>query len=697
MGYPVGIDLGTTNSVACVYRRGQVETIPVENHLVMPSAISVLPDGNVLVGMQAKNRAIISPDQSVTSAKRFIGDGITSWNIFNKQYTPSDVSTFIIKHLKEAASAFLGDEVSDAVVTVPAYFNNNQKRDTKLAAESAGLNVIQLLPEPTAAAISYGLDKGKDQTIMVYDLGGGTFDVSILQIQGNRFQVIAVDGDFNLGGDDFDILLADRFINILKKKTRKNLDILISLFIGRSEKKETSKEMLLAKQQLKEVAEKAKKDLSESDTAFIQIPNILGVSLDEEVTVNEYNSLISPLVNKTVKKMKDVLKSAKLSKSDIDRVILVGGSTRNRLVKEKVAETIKEPYTSDRVDEVVSQGAAIVGGYLYSPEPDMLPVEFINVTPLDLGIRASKNNDLDYFDVLIPKNTPVPKEVEKEFTTFRDNQKTVDISVFQGDKRNCRENTFIGGFQLTGIPPTFRGKPVIKVRYQMDNSDLLTVSASCQHLTSEKTLDVNMVSREQDMPRETEQADIIFLIDTSGSMANELEGVKRSCHDFAERIISAGVDCRMGVMDFDLPCTGDWKTRAYNWEIFGPMEAPQLKNSISILKIGRLGGYGCYIGRTNTIPVVKAFAESFPGDRTKIGILISDEYGDDAQAIAEIISILKKSKICMHVVGISKSCHEKIANESGGRFWDITTSRGRITFNDLLDDIAEEITNLALR
>ncbi len=399
----------------CLQACGQVETIPVENQSVLPSAISVLPDGNVLVGMQAKNRAMISPDQSVTSAKRFIGDGITFWNIFNKQYTPADVSTFIIKHLKEAASAFLGDEVSDAVVTVPAYFNNNQKRDTKLAAESAGLNVIQLLPEPTAAAISYGLDKGKDQTIMVYDLGGGTFDVSILQIRGNRFQVIAVDGDSNLGGDDFDILLADKFINILKKKTRKNLDILISLFMRRSEKEETPKEMLLAEQQLKEVAEKAKKDLSESNTAYIQIPNILGVSLDEEITVNEYNTLISPLVNKTVKKMKDVLKSAKLSKSDIDRVILVGGSTRNRLVKEKVAETIKEPYTSDRVDEVVSQGAAIVGGYLYSPEPDMLPVEFINVTPLDLGIRASKNNDLDYFDVLIPKNTPVPREVEKEF------------------------------------------------------------------------------------------------------------------------------------------------------------------------------------------------------------------------------------------------------------------------------------------
>ncbi len=301
MSYPIGIDLGTTNSVACVYRRGQAETIPVENRAVMPSAISVLPNGDVLVGTQAKSRAMINPEQSVTSAKRVIGDGTMQWDIAGTIYTPVDVSSLIIKKLKEGAEAFLREAVDDAVVTVPAYFNNNQKRDTKLAAEAAGLNVIQLLPEPTAAAISYGLDKGRDQMIMVYDFGGGTFDVSILEIQGNRFKVIAVDGDFELGGDDLDLLLVDYLLDLLKKKTQQDLGILHSLF-KRNKKKPVErapKEMLLAKQQLKEIAEKAKKDLSEANTAYIQVPTILGTSLDEELPIKTYNKMITPLVDET--------------------------------------------------------------------------------------------------------------------------------------------------------------------------------------------------------------------------------------------------------------------------------------------------------------------------------------------------------------------------------------------------------------
>ncbi len=702
MSYPIGIDLGTTNSVACVYRRGQVETIPVENRTIMPSAVSVLPDGAILVGMQAKSRAIINPEQSVTSAKRFIGDGKTEWKISEKYYTPVDVSCLVVRHMKAAAAVFLGEEVKDAVITVPAYFNNNQKRDTKLAAEAAGLNVIQLLPEPTAAAISYGLDKGKDQTIMVYDLGGGTFDVSILEIQGNRFKVIAVDGDFTLGGDDFDLLLVDHLIDLLKNKTKQDVGILRSLFKrGKKEKvsERASKDILLAKQQLKEIAEKAKKDLSESNTTFVQIPNILGVALDDEISLDTYNRMIAPLVDETVTKMKAVLKDAKLSKRDIDRVILVGGSTRNRLVKERVAETIKEPFISDRVDEVVGQGAGIVAGYLSSPEEDMLPIEFINVTPFNLGVRASRDKDIDHFDMLIPKNTSIPGEVEKQFTTFRNNQKTVDIVVFQGDKKQCRENTFIGGFQLTGIPPAPKGKPNIKVKFRIDTSDLLTVTASCKHLKSEQTLDVSIVRTEEEMPREMPQADIIFLIDTSGSMSDELEGVKRSCHEFADRIIAGGIDCRMGLMDFDLPRgSGSWKNRTYKWEMFGPMEPSRLKSAISKLKIGRLGGSGCYIGEKNTIPVINAFAKSFPDDdRIKIGVLISDEVGKDPGVVPELVKILKKSQICMHVVGVAGSCHITLADKTRGKFWDIAASRGRVAFDDLLDDIAVEITNLALR
>jgi len=295
MGYAIGIDLGTTNSVACVYRRGRSEIIPVENSRLMPSVISILPDGNALVGIAAKNRAMISPESSITSAKRFIGDQKTKWVIMGKDYTPVEVSAMVLKQMKTASEEYLGGSVTDAVITVPAYFNNNQKQDTKKAAELAGFNVLQLLQEPTAAAISYGLDKGKDQTLVVYDLGGGTFDVSALKIEGNRFTVKAVDGDFNLGGDDFDLLIVDHLLDILQKKTKKDMRRLRQLF-RKKKTINTEKDLMTAKLQLKELAEKAKKDLSQTDPARVQIPSILGTSLDEKITRDQFNRMIEPLV-----------------------------------------------------------------------------------------------------------------------------------------------------------------------------------------------------------------------------------------------------------------------------------------------------------------------------------------------------------------------------------------------------------------
>ena len=694
MAYPIGIDLGTTNSVACIYRRAQVETVLVDGRSTLASAISVRSDGPVLVGQAAKARSLLEPTQSVISAKRSIGDGKTSWNIYGQSYTPIDVGALILKRLKEASETFLQETVTEAVITVPAYFNNNQKRDTKLAAETAGFKVLQLLPEPTAAAISYGLDQGKDQTILVYDLGGGTFDVSILKVKSNRFSVVAVDGNFNLGGDDFDLVLAEHLVELLQKETSTDLSQLIELlrqpgFI------DAPRRLLVARARLKEAAEVAKIELALSDSTQVTIPDILGTLLDEEITIETYNRLIEPLIEGTIVKIREVLKAASLSADDIDRVILVGGSTRNRLVKERVTEAIKEPFTSERVDEVVGQGAAIVAGYLSSPEEDMTPIEFSNVTPFSLGVRASKGKDLDIFQVLIPKNTSIPSEVTQEFTTFRANQKSVDISVFQGENSHCQENTFIGGFQLEGLPPAPVGQPQIFVRFQIDKSDLLAVTATCSHLRSEKTLDVNMVSREEEMPKiVAPKADIIFLSDTSGSMSDELDGVKRSCLDFAKRVTEAGVDCRLGLMDFDKPMSG----KNYKWEVFGPMEPTKLKSAISKLEIGRLGGCGCYIGEKDTIPVVEAFVKSFPKDeRLKIGILISDEVGSDSQAVRKIVEIFQTGLTCLYVAGVSGSCHERFARTTGGRFWDIQQSRGRVDFSQLLDAIAVEITNLALR
>jgi len=700
MSHPVGIDLGTTNSVVCVWRRGGIETIPVDGRPTLPSAISVTPDGVVLVGKAAKARAMLEPLQSITSAKRCLGDGKTEWTIGGKTYRPADASALVLRRLKEAAEAYLGEPVREAVITVPAYFTSNQKLETKLAGEQAGLAVLQLLPEPTAAAIAYGLDKGKDQTLLVYDLGGGTFDVSVLKVKGNRFEVVAVDGDFRLGGDDFDAALVEHLLNRLQRQIKADLGVIRSLMRGGREVG-TPLEMLLARQRLKEAAERAKIELSESDSAQVTIPDILGTSLDVGITLAEYNRLISPLVDRTLTKMRDVLKAAKYGAADIDRVILVGGSTRNALVRERVANAVKEPWISDRVDEVVAQGAAIVAGSLSVPDVDMAPeealtpIEFQNVTPFSLGVRASKGQNLDLFQPLITRNATIPTVAEREFTTFRTNQKSVDVSVFQGEKPSCRENTFLGGFRLDGIPAAPAGQPRIMVQFEMNGSDLLSVTASCSHLRSEQTLDVNMVSREDEMPQAAPTADIIFLIDTSGSMSRELDGVKQSCLDFAKTVMNAGVDCRIGLMDFDLSLLGALQGN-YKWELFGPMAPAQFPPTITKLSIGRLGGVGCYIGAANTIPVIQAFTDAFPGDRIKIGILISDEVGNDAQAVAEIVSILQRGQVCLHVVGVAKSCHVKLAAETGGRFWDIHSSRGKINFGDLLDQIAGEITNLAL-
>ncbi|OHB67591.1 MAG: hypothetical protein A2Y77_10095 [Planctomycetes bacterium RBG_13_62_9] len=703
MAYPIGIDLGTTNSVVAVWQRGRVATLPVEGEsTLLPSAISILPDGSVLTGRAARSKSLLDPASSVASAKRVIGDGKTEWQIQGKPYTPVDVSAMILKRLKEAAEEYLREPVAEAVVTVPAYFNNNQKRDTKLAAEQAGLKVLELLPEPTAAAVHYGLDKGKDQTLLVYDLGGGTFDVSVLRVKGNEFRVVAVDGDFRLGGDDFDLLLtehlAGRMSGAKKSDLRALRSLIASLTSGESLARDGSvpHNVLLGYTQLREAAEGAKKELSESDQAQICLPSILGTSLEEEITLDAYNGLIAPMVERTTTKIKDVLASARLTARDIDRVILVGGSTRNRLVKERVTKAVKEPWISEHVDEAVAQGAAIVAAASATPTDDIapIPVEFFNVTPFSLGVRASRSTDKDVFEALIRKNTTVPAAQEKEFTTFAPRQRSVDIAVFQGEDEHCTGNTFIGGFRLEGIPPAPAGEPKIVVRFGLDNCDLLTVTATCSHLRSEKTLDVNLVSREEELAKAARDVDIIFLIDTSGSMSCELDGVKASGLAFAEKVIEAGVGCRLGLMDFDLP----FLSQTYKWETFGPMEPSAFPAAIKGLRIGRLGGMGCYIGNANTVPVIEAFVKSFPSEyRLKMGVLISDEVGNDSGAVRQIVSILQNAGVTLHVLGVSRSCHEALASETGGGFWDIQSSRGHADFSALLDSIAGEITNLALR
>ncbi len=712
MSKPIGIDLGTTNSLAAVWRRGRYEIIPVDSEHLMPSVISITPDNTVLVGRQARGRQLIAPQESVASAKRYMGDGVTQWEIHGQVYQPVDVAALVLGRLKDAAEHFLGEPVREAVITVPAYFTANQKRDTKVAGERAGFHVLSLLPEPTAAAISYGLAKEKSQLILVYDLGGGTFDVSILSIRSHRFTVEAVDGDFHLGGDDFDRLLARYLLTQLEQRLASELPELRALLESQTPVfDETSAPYLRTFQQLLTAAEQAKIELSQREISatIVRIPEIQGVALETEVSLDQFNALISPLVERTIEKIYHVLQSARLRIEDIDRVILVGGSTRNRLVRQRVSETIKEPWVSDQVDETVAQGAAAVAAMLTSPDEShdqmlpttqedardrMLPVEFTNVTPFHLGVKAAQGDADDRFQILIKKNAALPARARKEFTTRKANQRSVDVQVYQGDSDLCAENVLLGGFRLEGIPPGAAGEPHIQVEFVMDSSDLLTVSATCSNVAQQCVLDVNQINALSAMDADQQRMDVIFLIDTSGSMGAELEGVRSSCLSFARQIEEGGYDCRLGVMDFAI------SSGKYLYELFGPTTSEQAQhylNDHAKIAIGKRGYGGCYIGDPDTVPVIQALIDGFPDlARRRVAVLLSDEVGNNALAIADIISRLTEAGVIFHAVGVKESCHQTIALATGGRFWDINAYSGKADFSDLINHIAREITGLAV-
>ncbi len=520
MNYALGIDLGTTNSVAAVYRRGKIETLLLDGtHGTFPSVVNFKDRDTVLVGHAAKNRIIIDPEHSVASVKRFMGDRNKKFNIDGKVYTPVDISAIILKEMAEKAGEILKTQIKDVIITVPAYFNNNQKSDTMAAGQKAGLNVLQLMPEPTAAAIAYGLDKGRDQTIMVYDFGGGTFDVSILRIDGNRFKVVAVDGDSRLGGDDLDYAIVDYLVTQLKSK--KNIDL----------DKQKPREVRLVKQKLKEAAERAKKELSQAQSTEILIPEIFGTTLEEVLTRKQFNELVKPFLDTTISKVRSVLKEAKMKPEDIDRVILVGGSTYNAAVRELVTKEIKEPFTSEKVEEEVARGAAILAASLTLPEADFTPLEVENVTAHSLGLRVSKGKETDRFKVLLKRQTTVPAIAEEKFTTFRDRQTSVEIAVFQGENDSCSQNTFIGGFVLGGIPVRPAGVPIIRVQFEMDSSDILQVHAYCDDASGHIDLDVNETSEETFSMSSPEC--IVLLIDLSYSMEGwKLSTTKQAVSEF---------------------------------------------------------------------------------------------------------------------------------------------------------------------
>jgi len=474
--YAVGIDLGTTNSVVSVYRKGLAETLPIEGRNTLPSVVS-FRNGEVLVGSQAKARLLADPESSVGSVKRFMGDAKKKFIIEGREYTPIDISSLILARLVEGASESLGTPVTKAVVTVPAYFNEAQKLDTRKAAEVIGLEVLRLIPEPTAAAIAYGLDKGKDQLILVYDLGGGTFDVSVLRVEGNSFTVISVDGNFRLGGDDFDQILVEHLVEVFRKQTGIELYVPGDAHLGKLGHS-VPREKLAALQQLKETAEIAKKELSETLSSEIIIPNLMGHPFSVEITRDQFMSMTEHLLQTTIEKVSAVLKAARLTERDIDRVILVGGSTRMPRVRELLTEKIKEPYTSERVDEIVSNGAAIMAANLFLPveDSDRTPIEVTNVQAHSLGIDMKNERMETEFTPIIPRNASLPCKGGILGQTMDKYQPAVLMRVFRGDHSDPHENEYLGELVLYISTPSDYKVPVAAI-FELDADGILHFTA----------------------------------------------------------------------------------------------------------------------------------------------------------------------------------------------------------------------------
>ena len=521
MAKTIGIDLGTTNSVVAVMEGGKPTVIAnAEGSRTTPSIVGFSKTGEKLVGQLAKRQAILNPDKTIASIKRHMGEDYKV-NIDGKDYTPQEISAMILRKLADDASAYLGEKVTSAVITVPAYFNDAQRQATKDAGKIAGLDVLRIVNEPTAAALAYGLEKEKSEKVLVFDLGGGTFDVSILEIGDGVHEVLSTSGDTHLGGDDFDLKVMDWICDEFKKQ--EGIDL-------RGDKQ--------AMQRVKEAAEKAKCELSSVMETNINLPFITADAngpkhLDLSLTRAKFEDLCRDLLNRCKTPVENALKDAGVTKSDINEVVLVGGSTRIPAVQQLVKEyTGKEPNQSVNPDEVVAVGAAIQAGVLAGEVKDIV---LLDVTPLTLGIETLGG----VMTPLVPRNTTIPVSKSQVFSTAENNQTAVDIHVLQGERPMAKDNKSLGMFRLDGIPPAMRGLPQIEVTFDIDANGIVNVSAKDKATNKEQKITITNSSNlsEADIDKMVKEAEANAAEDKKKKEEAEIKNNATSLIGSAERIV----------------------------------------------------------------------------------------------------------------------------------------------------------------